>query len=54
MTHAQQKKIERMRQNVVDLYNLANKQSGQEQLATQAKWLKANKALDAYQDKVFN
>lgn len=54
MTHAQQKKIERMRQNVVDLYNLADKQSGQQRSDTQAKWIKANNALDAYQDKVFN
>lgn len=54
MTYAQQKKIKRMRQNVVDLYNLANKQSGSERTATQDKWIKANNALDAYQDKVFN
>ena len=54
MTYAQQKKIERLRQNAVDFYKSADKQSGQQQLATQAKWLKANNALDAYQDKVFN
>lgn len=54
MTYAQQKKIERMRQNVVDLYNLADKQTGPQRTATQAKWIKANNALDAYQDKIFN
>lgn len=54
MSYAQQKKVERMRQKVVDLYNLAAMQTGNQRSATQAKWIKANNALDAYQDKIFN
>lgn len=53
ITCAQQKKIERMRQKVVELYNLADSQRGDERSKTQRLWIKANNELDAYQDKVF-
>lgn len=53
MTYAQQKKIERMRAAVADAYDAADKAQGKAREKALAKWRRANVALDAYQDRLF-